>query len=328
MPCPRSSKVCWFIHPNEPEWTERGGGLKVPSSPRRSGGGQRRDLSSGRGRGRSRSRSRSRSRGRGRGRSRNRSRSRSSGRFASPNRRRAILSSPPRRPRNQRPYSPRSRSNSRRRSRSPARRRPYNRRPRTRTPISSSRGPSPPKCPKSDRPPPKVKLEPSTDILPSASPKSVNPVLEDTNPGAMGDQPPASPRGVVDRQHHHQPLSLDLSFDKRATATPTFTQPPSPQTAPLSPVFVPKTPVIPGFPSSVPLTQPQVAAISALQKSLELVIKDQGTDLVMKPLSTPPIGSSSASQPATVLDGEKTEVWTTRVKCVEFASSVKQSHVC
>jgi len=318
-PCPRSSKVCWFIHPNEPEWSEKGGGggggKRLSSPPRRYGRGRKRSSSPRRGRGRSRSRSRSRVR------TRSRTRSRSNGRHKSPGRRRPRPSSPPppRRPlyeRIQRSHSPRPRlrSNSRPRSYSPHRR-PRDRRPsmRTPTPISSSRGHTPPRYSKSDRPSLKVKLESSTDPVSSVLSNSSRPALGDTNTSVVGDQPPIPPRASVDR--HHQEPTLSLTLGERATATSGSTQPPSPQTEPHSPVFGPETPVIPGLSSSVQFTQPQITAISALQKSLELVIRDQAT---MRPSTTPPVGSSTASHPATVPDGGRTEIWTTRVKCVSF----------
>jgi hypothetical protein len=330
--CPRSSKICWFIHPNEPEWTGKGGvggggsfggsggGRKISTStsPRYSGG-RGRSSSPSRGKGRGRSSSQSRGRGRGRSRStdrrRTRSRSSSSGRPVSPNRRRAIYSSPPRRllrDRSQRSRSPRPPTSPRPRRHSPAPRRPrHDRRPRTPTPISSSRGHTPPRLDHSA-----VKLEPSTETLPSTSPNPVRPALGDTSTSAVGKRTPVQPRGSVDRHRHQPPPPLDLSLGERATATSTPPQPFTPRVAPLSPVFCPETPIIPGLASSVSFTQPQITAISALQKSLELVIKDQTTGQPMKPPPTPPVGNSSASRPVTVPDMDKTEVWTARVKCV------------
>ena len=244
----------------------------------------------------------------------------------SPNRKRPRPSPPPplRRPpyeRTRRSYSPRSPSNSRPRPYSPVRRRPHDRRRHTPTPISSSRGYTPPKSGFSPR---KVKVEPSTDTLPSFSSNPVHPAPDDTNTSApVGDQPPVPPRGPTDRQHHRPP-SLDLSLGKRATATSTSPQPFSPREAPLSPIFAPETPIIPGLSASVQLTQPQITAISALQKSLGLVIKDQGTNQTMKSSSTPPAGSTSTAHPTTTSDvEEKTDTWTTRVKCVESAGFVK-----
>lgn len=253
-------------------------------------------------------------------RGRSRSRSRSSGRFVSPNRRRPRHSSPPRRPlheRTHRSYSPRPRSKSRPRRHSPTRRRTHDRRPRTPTPISSSRGYTPPpRSSKLDRSPRAVKLEPSTDALPNLSSNPVQPASADKNTSGVGDQPPVRPRGFADRQHH-QPSSLDLSLGQRATATSTSPQPFSPRTAPFSPIFAPETPIIPGLPTSAQLTRPQITAL------LDLVIKDQATGQTMQPPSTPPIGSTSALHPTTTSDGGKTGIWTARIKCVEFTGSVK-----
>ena len=245
----------------------------------------------------------------------------------SPTRRRPRpLSPPPRRPlheRIQRSYSPRPRSNSRPRS-SPTRRHRSDRRPRTPTPISSSsRGHTPPpKYTKSDRSPRRVKLEPPTDTVPSFFSNPVHPALGDANASVGGDQSPVPSQGSVDQRH--QPLSLDLSFGEGATATSTSPQPWSPQESPLSPIFAPETPIVPGFPTSAKLTRPQITAISELQKSLELVIKDQATGQDMKAPSTPPVGGSSNPHPGTMSEGDKAEVWSTRVKCVEFASFVEK----
>ena len=242
----------------------------------------------------------------------------------SPNRRRPRPSSPPpRRPLHestQRPYSPRPRSKSRPRRYSPLRRRPHDRRPRTPTPISSSRGHTPPK---SDRSPRTVKLEPSTDTLPNFSSNPVRPAPGGTNTSGGGDQPPVRPRGSVDRQRHRPP-ALDLFSGEPVTATSTSPQPFSPQVAPFSPIFAPVTPIIPGLSTSARLTQPGITTISALQKSLELVIKDQAANQTMQPPSTPPEGDSSTPRPATASDAGKTETWTARVKCVEFADSMKE----
>jgi len=256
------------------------------------------------------------------GRSRVRSRSRG---YVSPERRRRRPSSPipPRRPlheRIQRSHSPRPRSSSRARSRSPPRH-PRNRRPRSPTPISSSRGHTPPKRTRSDHSPRAIKLEPSTDNVPSVSSNLVSPVLDNTNTGVGGDQPPIPPRDSVDQ--HHQPLSLNLSSVERATTASTSLQPPSPQTAPFSPIFAPETPIIPGLSASARFAQPQTAVMSALQKSLEQVIKDQATNQTTQPSITPPVGIPSTS-PGTSPDGEKTEIWTTRVKCVASTSFVKE----
>jgi len=277
-------------------------------------------------RSRSRSRSRDRRRRRTRSRSRSRSRTRTGGSFVSPTRRRPRPSSPPpRRPlheRIQRSYSPRPRPNSRPRSYSPVRRHRSDRRPRTPTPISSSSRTPPPKYTKPDRSPPRVKLEPSTETVPTSFSNPVHPApTEDANASLGGDQSPVPPRGPVD-QPCHQPLSLDLSFEERATATSTSPQPWSPQESPLSPIFAPETPIVPGFPTPAELTQPQITAISELQKSLESVIKPSSQD--MKPPSTPPVGGSSTPRPATWPEGDKAEVWSMRVKCVGFAGFVKE----
>jgi len=240
----------------------------------------------------------------------------------SPTRRRPKPSSPPpRRPlyeRIQRSHSPRSRP----RSHSPTRRHRSDRRPRTPTPISSSsRGHTPPpKYTKSDRSPRRVKLEPPADTVPSSFSSPINPAPCNADTSVGGDQSPVPPRGPVDQRH--QPLSLDLPFGERATPTPASPHLWTPQESPLSPIFAPETPTVPGFPTSAKLTQPQITAISELQKSLGLVIKDKATGQDMKGTSTPPVGGSSTPHPANMPEGDKTEVWNTRVKCVEFASCV------
>jgi len=296
----------------------------MSTSPRGYGGSRRRDSSPRKGR--SRSRSRSRDRKRGRSRSRSRSRTRTGGNFVSPTRRRPRPSSPPpRRPlheRIQRSHSPRPRPRSRPRSYSPVHRRRPDRRPPTPTPISSSRGHTPPpKYTKSDRPPRNVKLEPPVDIVPSSLFSPVRLAAGDTNTSVGGDQSPVPPRGPVDQRH--QPLTLDLSFGERAAATFTSPQSSPLQESPLSPIFAPETPIVPGFPTSAKLTRPQITAISELQKSLELVIKDQVAGQDMKPPSPPPVGGSSTPRTATLPDGDETEIWSTRVKCVGFAGFVK-----
>lgn len=332
-PCPRSSKVCWFIHPNEPEWDEiGGGGGNLSSPPGRYGRGGRGGSSSRRGReaSRSRSRGRSRSMSKGRGeRGRSRSRSRSNGRYVSPSRRRPRPSPPPRRPlseRIQRSPSPPSRSTSRRPRSYSHNRRPQGRRPRTPTPISSSRGHTPPKLKALDRSPRTVKVEPPLDIVPRVSSNPVNPALGNTS--AVDNQPPVPPRVSADR-NQHQGSSSDLSLREHVSATvdSTSPQPTSPQADPLSPIFAPETPVIPGLSTSVQLTRPQITAMSALQKSLELVIKDQAINPSMQPSTTPLPVNSSTPHPATTPEGGKTEIWTTRVKCVELITFVKGSRV-
>ena len=328
--CPRGSKVCWYIHPGDPEWDNRG---KFLSSPPRgpAGRGRKKSLGSrigrGRSRSRTRSRSRSRSRERGGGRGRSEGRSRSGGRYVSPVRRRPRASSPlppPRRTlheRLQRSHSPPppSPSRNRARSRSPSRREPKPRRPRTRTstPISSSRGPSPLGEDKSGSSPQRVKPEPSTDAVPSSLSKPTDLTLGDVG---MEDQTPVLPQGSVD-QHPQRP-SLDLSLGERPTHS---TQEPSPLAVvdPFSPVFAPETPVIPGLTASVQHTQQNTAGMSSLQRSLEQVLKDQVT--IGNP-STVPLGrNTSVSNPATVPAVEKTEIWTTRVKCVKFTGFVKET---
>ena len=109
-----------------------------------------------------------------------------------------------------------------------------------------------------------------------------------------------------------------MSFGKPTAATSTSPQPYSPLESPLSPRFAPETPIVPGFPTSAKLTQPQITAISELQKSLELVIKDKVTGQDMKAPSTPPVGGSSTPHPASIPEGDKTEIWTMRVKYVGF----------
>lgn len=330
VPCPRKSKVCWYIHPDEPEWASRGKFLPPPPK-RYSGGGQKKSLGSRIGRGRSRSRTKSRSRSRSRGRDsggrggRGRSRSRSSARLVSPNRRRPRQSSPlppPRRPlreRIQRSPSPRPRSRSRPRLRnhSPSRRHPRDRRPRTRTstPISSSRGPSPSGDGKTGSSPRRVKPEPSSDAVPSPVSRPARPFLGDVSGAAVDGPTPVLPQGSPDQRH--QQSSSGLPPGQHTTVTSDSTQQPSPLVDPFSPVFAPETPVIPGLSAPVQLT-----AISSLQKSLEQVMKDQGTNQAMGSSVIPPGGNTSASHPAPVPEVEKTEVWTTRVKCVEFAGFV------
>lgn len=329
-PCPRNAKTCWYIHPGEPEWNEKGGGKRLSSPPRRPGGGRKSSLGPRVGRGRSRSRTRSRSRSRSRERGRRgggRSRSRSTGRYVSPGRKRPIYSSPPRRPflgRIQRSKSrPRSRSRSRQRTRSPPRH-PRDRRPRVRTstPISSSRA-SPSGDSKLASSPRRIKPEPSTDVVPRLSSGSTLLAVGNTNTATTGDQTPASPRGDVD--HRHQRPPLDLSFVHQVAATSSNSpQLPTPLIDPLSPIFVPETPVIPGLTATAEFTQPRVAAITALQRSLELVVKNQVANPVKKS-ATLPGGNSMTYHPATLPGGEKTEIWTTRVKCVEFSCFVKES---
>ena len=325
-PCPRSSKVCWFIHPNEPEWNEIGGGGGMSSSPpKRHGRGRRSPSPRRRGRSRSRSRSRSQSRSRG-GRGKSRSRTRSDGRYVSPGRKRPRLSSPPpRRPlyeRIQRSKSPRPRSRSRPRSYSPRHRRPLDRRPRPRTPtpISSSRGHTPPKRSS----PQTVKVEPPTEIVPSVPSNTVDSTASNMNASAVGDQPPVPPRVSTDRNHHQVPPSLSLTLGEHATATSPSPQlpPPPSQADPFSPVFAPETPVIPGLSASVPLSQPQFAA---LQRSLALVIRDQTANpTATQPPTVLPSVNPMTPIPATASEVEKTEIWTTRVKCVKLASFVKE----
>ena len=136
-----------------------------------------------------------------------------------------------------------------------------------------------------------------------------------------GDQPLVLPRASVDQQHRQEP-SLDQGSRERVTvtATPTFLQPHSPQTELFSPIFAPETPVIPGSSASVQLSQPRITQMSALQKSLEQVIRDRVTHPTMEPPATPTVVTSSTSLPAT----EKTEIWTTRVKCVALAYSATE----
>lgn len=64
--------------------------------------------------------------------------------------------------------------------------------------------------------------------------------------------------------------------------------------------------------------------MSAIQKSLELVIKGQTSNQSTNPPSAPPVGDSSASQPATSLDGERVGIWTTRVKSVNSLVSLNR----
>jgi len=331
--CPRSSKVCWFVHPNEPEWNEIGGGGRMSSSssplPRRHGKGRRSRSPRKRGGSRSGSRSRSRTRSRSRdGRGRSRSRTKSGGRYVSPSRRRPRLSSPPpRRPlyeRIQRSNSPHPRSRSRRRSYSPRNRRPPDRRPRPRTPtpISSSRGHTPPKRSS----PRTVKAEPPTESVPNVPPKPVDSAAPNMNASAVSDQPSITPRVTTDRSHHQErPPSLNLSLGQHATSTATSPQPPlpPPRVGLLSSVFVPETPVIPGLSAPVQLSQPQVAVISALQKSLEQVMRDRAANptVMQSPYILPPVNSTTPI-PAAVSEVEKTEIWTSRVKCVELASFI------
>ena len=256
------------------------------------------------------------------------SRTRSTGRYVSPSRRRPRLSSPPpRRPlheRIQRSHSPRPSSGPRPRSRSPRNRRPQDRRLRTRTstPISSSRGHTPPhKYGKSERSPRTVKVEPSTETVLSVPSNTVNPAPGGPNASGVGDQPPVLPRASVDRNPHQGPSSLNLSLGEHATAAST-SQPPSTQADPLSPVFAPETPLVPGFSASSQITRPQMTTISALQKSLEQVIKDQTTNPIVQPSNAPPSVNTSTSRPAPIPEREKTEIWTTRVKCVKFVDFV------
>lgn len=301
-----------------------GGGGNMPSSPRYNGG-RRGSSSPRRGRGRSKSGSRSRSRSRD-GRRKGRSRAGSSGRYVSPDRRRPAPSSPPpRRPlyeRIQHSRSSRPRSHSPKRSRSPRHRRPQDRRPRGRTPtpISSSRGPShtpPPKRGKVDRSLRTVKVESPVDAVPKMLSSPVNPAPGNTSTAAADDQPPVPPRASADRNQNQEP-SLDLSSVGHATAASTSPQPTSSRADPFSPIFAPETPVIPGFPTAL-FTQPQLTTMPALQKTLELVIRDQATNSTIRPSTTLLSVQPLIPRPATIPEGEKTEIWTTRVKCVEFA---------
>lgn len=301
----------------------------MSSPPKRLvGGGLKKSLSSriGRGRSRGRSRSRSRSRSRGSERGRSRSQSRGGGKYVSPNWRRPRHSSPPppppRRPlheRIQRSNSPRPRSppRSRLRSRSPSRRRPINRRPRTRTstPISSSRAHSP-SDDKLGNFPQGVKPEPSTDAVPTPVSVPLHPIQCDMSITTADDQTPTLPRGSVDQQSHQQP-SLNLSPGELPTATSDSAQPPSPLVDPLSPIFAPETPIIPGLSAAASFTQQNTTEMSSLQKSLDQVIQ------AMNPSTVPPDGKVSDSHPTTVPKEEKTKIWTTRMRFVGFADFVK-----
>ena len=247
----------------------------------------------------------------------------------SPSRRRPRpLSPPPRRPlyeRIQRSHSPRPRSSPRPRNRSPRNRRPQDRRLRTRTstPVSSSRGHTPsPKYGKSERSPRTVKVEPSIEAVPNVPSNTANPALGDTSASGVGDQPPVLPRASADRNRHQGPPSLNLTLGEHATVASTSPQPSSAQADPFSPVFAPETPLIPGLSASVPLTRPQMTAISALQKSLEQVIKDQVVNPAIQPSGTLP-PSTSTSHPEIIPEREKTEIWTTRIKCAEFDDFAK-----
>lgn len=332
--CPRTSKVCWYIHPNEPEWDNRG---KILSSPPRNLG-RRKSFGSRIGRSRSRSRNRSRSRVRNRSRSRSRGRrekstSRSRGRgdnarHESPSRRRPRLSSPPRVPR--RPFyeriqrspltRPRSRSRSRPRGHSPPRH-TKGRRPRTPTPISSSRGPTPPTHGKFYSSPSRIKAEPSTDTVPGPSSRPIPPVPGDRATVTASDQTPVVPSQVsVDL---HRPTPLNLSLRKTSTATSDILHQFSPLADPLSPIFAPETPVIPGFSTSVHPARSGVATMSALQKSLEQIIKNQVANENANSAVVPAGGNSTGSLPATISETEKAEIWTTRVKLVDSSGSVK-----
>ncbi|KAF9789895.1 hypothetical protein BJ322DRAFT_1044765 [Thelephora terrestris] len=316
-PCPRGSKGCWYIHPNEPQWDNKGKRLSSP--PRRLVVGRKESLSSRIGRGRSRSRSRSRSRGRGkagRPRSRSRSRSRSSGRYVSPSRRRPRRSSPPppRRPLHERiqpSRSPRRPSPSRLRPRNSPPRHARDRR-RTTTPISSSSGPTPPRDTKLDNAPRRVKVESPADVVPSLLSKSTHSVLSGKNRTVAGDQTLVRPTTSVDRDQ--QRPSLNLPLGEQATVTSDSILQPSPQVDPQSSIFAPETPVIPGLTVSADPTQTSNFPMSALQRSLEQVIRDQATTQVTDPSTTTPDGGPAVSHAATIPEAEKTEIWTTRVK--------------
>lgn len=321
-PCPRSSKVCWYIHPNEPEWDNRGKRLSSP--PRGLAAGRRGSMSSrmGRGRGRNRTRSRSRSRSMDRGmtgRGRSRSRSWSSERYVSPSRRRPRRPSPPlRRPlheRIQRSRSPRRRSYSRSRPRNPSPPPHPRDRRQTTTPISSSRGLTPPRDTKLDNGPRRVKAESPTD---TARTLSSRPTLSDTNTAAVGDRTPIPQRTSVDR--NQQRLSLDLTTGEH---TSNSIQQHSPQVDPLSPIFAPETPVIPGLSAAVQPAPSNNTSMTALQRSLEQVIRDQATTQTTDSSAITPGGGSVAPNPGTIPEAEKTEIWTTRVKCVDFVRLTK-----
>ena len=219
---------------------------------------------------------------------------------------------PPRQPLRDRIHgspSPRSRSRSPRRYQ-----KTWRPRTRTSTPISSSRGPSPTVDSKSGNSPRRVKPEPSTDAVPNLPSRPSPPTLGGVNRTAVDSQTPVLLRGSADRRR--QPPSLNLSPGEHVTVTSDSAQQPSPLVDPLSPIFAPETPVIPGLSASVQLTQPNIPAISSLQKSLEQVMKDQGTGQ--------PQPMDQSTIPATVPEVEKTEIWTTRVKCVEFTGFVKE----
>ena len=255
---------------------------------------------------------------------RSRSRTRSSGKHLSPHGKRPRRSPPPRRSlyeRIQSSQSPPPRSRSLPRSYSPHNRRPHGPRPRGRspTPIPSSRGRTPPKHVKSDRSLRTVKVEPSTEAVHITPPNTDIPAHGGTNAAASPDQLPVPPAAPADQNHHHQvPPFLNSSLRGNAVGASTSSQPPPAQVDPFSPVFVPETPVIPGLSSSAQLTQPRPSAFSALQKSLELVIRGQGSDQAMQPSAAPP----TVAPPTPIPEWERTEIWTTRVKCAGFVTFV------
>lgn len=257
------------------------------------------------------------------------SRTRSSGRHLSPHGRHPRRSSPPPPPppqpprqplyeRIQSPQSPPPHSRSLPRSHSPRNPRPHGQRPRGRSPapISSSRARTPPRPDRSLR---TVKIEPSTEAVPVTLSNPDNPALGGTNPAASRDRPPLPAGAPADQNHHHQvPPPLNLSLRGNAIGASASSQPSPVRLDPLSPVFAPETPVIPRHPSSAQLTQPRPSAFSVLQKSLELVIRGQGSDQTMKRSAAP----STVNPPTPIPEWEKTEIWTTRVKCAGFASFV------
>ena len=61
-----------------------------------------------------------------------------------------------------------------------------------------------------------------------------------------------------------------------------------------------------------------MTAISALQKSLEQAIRDQATNPSIQPSTALPSAETSTSHPTDIPEKEKTEIWTTRVKYVDF----------